>query len=532
MKFQPATGPLNNDPFPKHGDTSMPSAQLQELTKKLHTIDPPGLLPKQVTDEENEFKAELNVFFDSLDKYTTKHPAPAPSPDSPAATPSYLKDVQSLITILIGEVDAEISSSLSQVYHHTNFQDLESTWRGLNYLVNNTETGELLKIKVLNASKKELSEDLGNESRAYGHDQSALFKKVYEEEYGQLGGSPYGVLVGDYEFDHSPPDVYLLKNIAEVAADAHAPFVAGASPRMFKMNSFADLGTPRDLQRIFESDDYIPWNTEFRSAQESRYVALALPRVLCRPPYGTDVDHGCYPVEEFDFVEDVAGNDDKKFLWMNAAWTYVARLTEAYAMYGWLARTRGVDTGGLVEGLPFYQFKTDDGDWAVKPPVQCMISDRREFELSTLGFLPLVYRKHSVSAAFLGAQSCQKPALYFEAEANANAALSAKFNLMLCVSRFAHYLKVMARNKIGSFMEVKDCSDWLNSWINNYVVDPTNVGEMTKAKFPLSNARVAVTPVEGKPGWYECVAYLRPHFQLETLTASLRLVAEVPQLSS
>jgi len=359
-----------------------------------------------------------------------------------------------------------------------------------------------------------------------------LFKKVYEEEYGQLGGEPYGVLVGDYEFGHSAADVTLLANIAAVAADAHAPFVAAASPRMFKMNSFADLGAPRDLSRIFESDDYSPWNTSLRNKEESRYVALTLPRVLARPPYGTDVDHGRIPVREFDFEEDVAGGDDSKFLWMNAAWTYAARLTEAYSTYGWLARTRGVDTGGGVDGLPFYMFQTDAGDWAMKPPVECMISDRREFELSTLGFLPLVYRKHSQSAAFLGSQSCQKPTLYFEADANANAQLSAKFNLILCVSRFAHYLKVMARDKIGSFMEVKDCSDWLNNWIRNYVVDPTHVGETTKAKFPLSSARVSVIPVDGKPGWYECIAYLRPHYQLEALKASLRLVAEVPQVAS
>jgi type VI secretion system protein ImpC len=507
-----------------------------------------GLVSPLPTAEQDVFKRELDVFFAKLYEHRNKiPPTPIQAPGTTITTASAgtvpapvlattpepsLKDVQSWIAILIGDVDTTISGYLSAVFHHPDFQALESTWRGLKYLVDNTDTGPLLKIKILNASKEELSHDLGDESSFYAStDQSALFKKVYEEEYGQLGGQPYGVLVGDYEFNKTSSDVCLLENISNVAADAHAPFVAAASPQMFKMNSFAELGTPRDLSRIFDSDEYIPWNS-FRDKPESRYVALTVPRVLCRPPYGTDDDHGCRRVEEFDFVEDVAANSDSKFLWMNAAWAYAARLTEAYSLYGWLARTRGVDTGGLVDGLPFYMFNTDDGDWAVKPPVQCMISDRREFELSNMGFLPLVYRKHSQSAVFLGSQSCQKPQLYFEADANANAELSAKFNLILCVSRFAHYLKIMARNKIGSFMEVKDCSDWLNGWIRNYVVSPKNVGETTKAKFPLSSARVDVAPVDGKPGWYECVAYLRPHFQLETLTASLRLVAEVPQLGS
>jgi type VI secretion system protein ImpC len=517
----------------------MPSAQYTELVTQLHTADTPDVqaLPQAATKEEQDFRDELIVLLKKLKEYTTPPatgaaPANTPATAVPSATlVSHLRDAQKLIIDLVQNIDGEISEYLSYVYHDPSFQALESTWRGLSYLVNNTETSDLLKIKVIQASKQDLIEDLGDvATMSYDHDQSALFKKVYEEEYGQLGGEPYGVLVGDYKFDHSPSDVYLLKNISQVAADAHAPFVAAASPKMFNMKSFADLVAPRDLSRIFESDDFIPWNA-FRSTPESRYVALTVPRVLCRPPYGADVEHGRYIVEEFDFEEDVAGTDDSKFLWMNAAWAYAERLTEAYAMYGWLARTRGVETGGEVDSLPFYTFQTDDGDWAMKPPVQSMISDRREFELSKLGFLPLVYRKHSQSAAFLGSQSCQKPLSYFDADANSNAELSTKFNLILCVSRFAHYLKVMARDKIGSFMEVKDCSDWLNAWIRNYIVDPRNVGETTKAKFPLSSARVDVNPVAGKPGWYECVAYLRPHYQLEALTASLRLVAEVPQLS-
>jgi len=215
---------------------------------------------------------------------------------------------------------------------------------------------------------------------------------------------------------------------------------------------------------------------------------------------------------------------------MNAAWGYATRITDAFSKYGWFARSRGVEGGGKVEGLPVHTFPTDDGDVAMKCPTEIAISDRREFELSNLGFLPLLHSKGRDFAVFMGAQSAQKPKTYFDPAANANAELSAKFNYILCVSRFAHYLKVMARDKIGSFMEVSDCQRWLNDWIGNYVIaNPESATDELKAKKPLSDARVEVREVKGKPGWYEAVAWLRPHFQLETLTTSMRLVAEVPK---
>ena len=432
------------------------------------------------------------------------------------------KDAETNIKYWIAEIDKKLSAQLNEVMHAPEFQQLEATWRGLHYLVHQTETSDQLKIRVLNVSKRDLFKDL---EKAAEFDQSALFKKVYEEEYGQLGGEPYGLLVGDYEFGRNAEDISLLRMISNVAAAAHAPFVAGASPKLFNFERFTELTAPRDLAKIFSSVEYASWKS-FRESEDSRYVALTLPRVLARLPYGQDFKR----VEAFNFEEFVDGKDHDKYLWMNAAWAYAARVTDAVAKYGWFAKTRGVEGGGKVEGLPVHTFPTDDGDVAMKCPTEIAISDRREFELSNLGFLPLLHSKNRDFAVFMGAQSCQKPKQYFDPAANANAELSAKFNYILCVSRFAHYLKVMARDKIGSFMEVSDCERWLNEWIMNYVIaNPQTAGDEAKAKHPLADARVEVRAVKGKPGWYEAIAYLRPHFQLETLTTSMRLVAEVPK---
>jgi len=431
------------------------------------------------------------------------------------------KDVETNVKYWIKELDKKLSAQLNEVMHHQDFQRLEATWRGLHYLVMQSETGDMLKIRVLNATKRELFKDL---EKAVEFDQSSLFKKLYEEEFGQLGGEPYGMLVGDYEFGYQAEDVSMLEKMSKLAASSHAPFVAAASPRMFHLESYTELTAPRDLAKIFQSVEYAPWKS-FRESEDSRYVALAMPRVLSRLPYGENFKR----VDEFDFEEFVDGTDHGKYLWMSAAWAYATRITDAFAKYGWIARTRGVEGGGKVEGLPVHTFPTDDGGVAMKCPTEIAISDRREFELSNLGFLPLIHCKNRDYAAFMGAQSAQKPKTYFSNEANANAELSTKFNYIMCVSRFAHYLKVMARDKIGSFMEVKDCERWLNDWINNYVCDPNTSGDDTKARKPLADARVDVQPVPGKPGWYEAVAYLRPHFQLEALSASMRLVAEVPK---
>src|SRR5262245_37239904 len=433
------------------------------------------------------------------------------------------KDVEQNIKFWIAQIDKKLTVQLNEVMHHADFQKLEGTWRGLHYLVHQSETGERLKIRVLNVKKQELFKDL---EKAAEFDQSQLFKKVYEEEYGQLGGQPYGMLVGDYDFGRSAEDVSLLKMISGVAATAHAPFVSNASAKLFNFDSFTELANPRDLAKIFEAVEYAPWRS-FRESEDSRYVALTLPRVLARLPYGPDFKR----VTEYNFEEQVDGKEHNNYTWMGAAWAYAARITDAFAQYGWMARTRGVEGGGKVEGLPVHTFPTDDGDVAMKCPTEIAISDRREFELSNLGFLPLLHSKGNDFAVFLGAQSCQKPKTHFDPAANSNAELSAKFNLILNTSRFAHYLKVMARDKIGSFMEVNDCSSWLNEWIGQYCVDPNGASDELKARKPLADGNVQVREVKGKPGFYEAVAYLRPHYQLEGLSASMRLVAEVPKKS-
>ncbi len=432
------------------------------------------------------------------------------------------KDVETNIKYWIGELDKKLSSQLNEVMHHPDFQRLEATWRGLHYLVQQSETGENLKIRVLNVKKQELFKDL---EKAVEFDQSSMFKKIYEDEYGVLGGTPYGMLVGDYEFGRGAEDVQLLKMISNVAAAAHAPFVANSSPKMFGFDSFTELPNPRDLAKVFDSVEYAPWKS-FRDSEDSRYVALTMPRVLGRLPYGQEFKR----VTEFNFEEMVDGKHHDKYLWMGAAWAYASRITDAFAKFGWMARTRGVEGGGKVENLPVHTFPTDDGDVAMKCPTEIAVSDRREFELSNLGFLPLLHSKGSDFAVFMGAQSCQKPKSYFDTNAQANAELSAKFNLILNTSRFAHYLKVMARDKIGSFMEIGQCGAWLNDWIQQYVVsNPEDVSDEIKAKKPLADAKVEVRAVKGKPGSYEAVAYLRPHYQLETLSTSMRLVAEVPK---
>jgi len=432
------------------------------------------------------------------------------------------KDTAKTISLRFAEMVRLLSAQLIEIMHHTDFQQLESSWRGLHYLVHQTETSTTLKIRVLNVSKKDLLKDL---ERASEFDQSALFKKVYEDEYGTFGGAPFGTLIGDYEFGKHPQDVALLERISNVAAAAHAPFISAAGPDLFNMDSFTELGGPRDMAKVFDTAEYTKWKS-FRDSEDSRFVGLTLPHVLGRLPYGQDTS----PIEAFNFEEEVDGTDHSKYLWTNAAYAFGTRITESFSKYGWLATIRGVEGGGLVEGLPTHTFKTDEGEVALKCPTELAITDRREKELNDLGFIPLCHCKGTDFAAFFGAQSAQKPKLYDTDEANANARLSTMLQYLLCTSRFAHYLKAMARDKVGAFMEREDCERWLNRWIGNYVLgNPEDAGQEAKAKSPLREARIVVRDVPGKPGCYEAVAHLRPHYQLDELSVSLRLVAELPQ---
>ncbi|MGI9013143.1 MAG: type VI secretion system contractile sheath large subunit [Phycisphaerales bacterium] len=436
-------------------------------------------------------------------------------------------DALKTIESIIAEIDRKLTEQVNQIIHHSDFQQLEGAWRGLSYLVNNTETDEMLKIRVLNISKAELGKTL-RRFKGTAWDQSPIFKRVYEEEYGQFGGEPYGCLIGDYYFDHSPQDVEMLREMAQVAAAAHAPFLAAAAPTLLQMDSWQELSNPRDLTKIFQTPEYASWRS-LRESEDARYVGLAMPRFLARLPYGAKTD----PVEEFDFEEESDGADHSKYTWANSAYAMAVNVNRAFKLYGWCSRIRGIESGGSVENLPTHTFPTMDGGVDMKCPTEIAISDRREAELAKNGFMPLIHKKNSDFAAFIGAQSLQKPAEYDDPDATANANLAARLPYLFASCRFAHYLKCIVRDKIGSFKERDDMQRWLQKWILNYVDgDPVNSSETTKAQKPLAAAEVVVEEVEGNPGYYTSKFYLRPHYQLEGLTVSLRLVSKLPSAKS
>lgn len=446
-----------------------------------------------------------------------------------SGTVTYSKNLSQTINNAIKGIDAKISTQLNAIMHHADFQKLEGTWRGLNYLVMNSETGAGMKIRVMNCTKKELYKSLTKSSE---FDQSTIFKKIYETEFGSPGGEPYGALIGDYEFTNHPEDVELLTQMSSVAAAAFAPFIAAASPKLFGFDDYTELSKPRDLEKIFDSIEYAKWRS-FRDSEDSRFVTLTLPRTLARLPYGADTK----PVEAFDFEEAPVVNgvpramNHSDYTWMNSAYVMGVRLTDAFAQHGWCTAIRGAEGGGKVENLPSHVFVSDDGDSDQQCPTEIGITDRREAELSKLGFLPLCHYKGTDYAVFFGAQTTQKPKKYDRPEATANAAISARLPYMMATSRFAHYLKIMGRDKVGSFMEASDCEKWLNRWIINYVNGNPDAGQDMKAKYPLAEAKVEVREIPGKPGSYNAVAWLRPWLQMEELTTSLRMVARIPTAS-
>jgi type VI secretion system protein ImpC len=433
------------------------------------------------------------------------------------------EDAVRTIESIIAEIDRKLTEQVNLILHHGDFQQLEGSWRGLHHLVNNTETDEMLKIRVMNITKKELHKNL-KKFKGTAWDQSPIFKKVYTEEYSMFGGEPFGCIVGDYFFDHSPPDVELLGQMAQISAAAHTPFISGADPGVMQMQSWQELSNPRDLTKIFQTPEYAAWKS-LREAEDSRYIGLAMPRFLARLPYGAKTD----PVEEFDFEEETGIGDHSRYTWSNSAYAMAVNINRAFKLYGWCSRIRGVESGGAVEGLPVHTFPTDDGGVDMKCPTEIAIDDRREAELAKNGFMPLMHKKNTDFAAFIGAQSLQKPFEYDDPDATANANLSARLPYLFAVCRFAHYLKAIVRDKIGSFKEREDMEKWLNKWINKYVEpNPANASEEDKARKPLAAAQVVVKEVEGNPGYYNSTFYLRPHYQLEGLTVSLRLVSKLP----
>src|SRR5215813_1681383 len=445
-------------------------------------------------------------------------------------TVTYSKNLTVTFNKAVALIDEKLSKQLNAIMHDAKFLKLEGSWRGLHHLVMNSETSSSLKIRVINMSKRELYKDV---SKAIEFDQSQVFKKIYENEFGTPGGEPYGAMIGDYEFTNHPEDIELLGQMSNVAAAAFAPFISAASPKLFGFNEFTELSKPRDLEKIFDSLEYAKWRG-YRDSEDSRFVTLTMPRALARLPYGEKTR----PIDEFNYEEAPIGargeaksQSHDEYCWMNSAYVMGARLTDAFARTGFCTTIRGAEGGGKVEGLPFHTFISDDGDMDHQCPTEIAITDRREAELSKLGFLPLCHYKNTDYAVFFGAQSTQKPKKYDRPEATANAAISARLPYLMATSRFAHYLKILARDKIGSFMEAAECEDWLSRWITNYVNASDDAGAEMKAKYPLREAQVQVREIPGKPGSYNAIAHLRPWLQMEELTTSLRMVARIPEMS-
>ncbi len=431
-------------------------------------------------------------------------------------------DAVRTIETIVAEIDKKLSEQINLIMHHQDFQRLEGTWRGLSHLINNTETDEQLKIRVLNLSKKDLGKTL-KKFKGTAWDQSPLFKKMYEDEFGTPGGEPYGCLVGDYTFDHTPKNVEMLSGIAQIAAAAHAPFISAADPGLMNMDTWQELGNPRDLTKILQTAEYASWRS-LRDSDDSRYVGLTMPRFLSRIPFGAKTE----PVEEFDFEEDTEGADHSKYCWSNSAYAMAVNINRAFKLYGWCSRIRGAESGGMVEGLPTHTFPTDDGGVDMKCPTEIAITDRREAELAKNGLMPLSHWKNTDYAVFVGAQSLHSPAEFDDPDATANANLGARLPYLFATCRFAHYLKCIVRDKIGSFAERNEVETWLNNWITKYVTTDPTASDSVKSRYPLSAAEVVVEDIEGNPGYYSAKFFLRPHYQLEGLSVSLRLVSKLP----
>jgi type VI secretion system protein ImpC len=439
---------------------------------------------------------------------------------------SYGIGPETTINEIIRQIDLKLSRQINHILHHPEFQLLEGAWRGLNYLIENSETDEILKVRIMSISKKELGKTI-KQYKGSAWDQSPLFKKIYDDEFGLLGGQPYGCLIGDYEFDNSPQDVEILRGMARIAAAAHAPFITAASPSVMKINSWQEITNSPDLTKIFMTPEYTAWRS-LRESEDSRYLALTMPRFLARRPYGNFTD----PVEEFDFQEEIQGWDSKYFTWCNSAYAMGVNITRAFKLYGWLSRIRGMESGGMLGDFPTYSFPADDGSIDTRSPTEVSISDRREAELAKSGFMPLVHVKNTDSVVFIGAQSFHKPEEYDDPDATTAATLAARLPYLLSSCRFAHYLKCIVRDhigNIGTFSTREDMQKWLNDWILQYVgYDPANLSEESKARKPLASAEVVLDDIEGDPGNYASKFYLRPYYQLEGLTISFRLFSKLP----
>lgn len=443
-----------------------------------------------------------------------------------AGTVSWDKNLTLTLRKAITLIDKQISSQLSEVMTAPDFRRLEGSWLGLHKLVRESDPGADLKIRMADYTKSELLQQFEN---APAIDRSPFFNCVYQAEFGTAGGQPYGVLLGDFEFGYGDEDVALLRYIGEVASASHAPFVAAAGGAMFDFQSVTQFADGKPVAAGFDAPAYASWNA-FRAADESRYVALTLPKTLARQPYGTGGKSICrFEFEELpqraDGSAQVSSQD--QFVWSNAAYAYGLLLTQAYRRFGWCTAVRGAENGGKVDNLPNYIYRNDARDVVQLCPAQVNLTDEREKELSDLGFLPLVHYKNAAHGVFMGAQTVHKPKIYTDPAATANAAISARLPYVMASSRITQYLKVIGRDRVGSNLSAADVEKSLDRWLHQYV-NPNAIGNEAKATHPLAEAKVTVTDLPGRPGMYAAVAWIRPWLQMEALTASLRMVADIP----
>jgi type VI secretion system protein ImpC len=428
---------------------------------------------------------------------------------------------KAVVDAMIAEIDQRMSAQINEILHDPGFQKLEAAWRGLKYLIDNTDFRENIRVSLLNVSKEQLLEDFEDSPELV---KSGLYRLVYSNEYGTFGGKPYGVMVGNYEFGPGPQDLQLLQNLASVSAMSHAPFLSNVSPKMFGCDNFLELPKLKDLQSIFEGPQYARWHS-FRESEDSRYVGLCGPRMLLRLPYGPET----VPVKSFNFKEDVVGNHDR-YLWAGSATAMATRIADSFAKYRWCPNIIGPAAGGAVENLPLHQYEAM-GEIQTKCPTEVQLTERREYELSEQGFIGLTFRKDSDNAAFFSANSCQKPKIFANTPegkaAETNYRLGTQLPYMFIVTRLSHYLKVMQREQIGSWKERSDLERELNNWIRQYVADMENPAPAVRSRKPLRQAQILVEDVEGQPGWYRCSMKVRPHFKYMGASFTLSLVGKL-----
>ena len=438
-----------------------------------------------------------------------------------AASDKYKKIDKAAVDAMIAELDDRLSLQINEVLHNEKFQQLESAWRSLKYLIDNANFRENVRVEVLNCSKSDLLDDFEDSPEI---PKSGLYRTVYSAEYGTFGGKPVGLMVSNYDFDAGPQDIQLLQNVAAVAAMAHAPFFGNASPKMFGEESFETLPKLKDLKSLFEGPQYARWHS-FRSSEDSRYVGLCMPRFLLRLPYGQET----IPVKSFNFNEAVVDNH-KSYLWGPASIALATRVADSFAKYRWCPNIIGPQAGGAVEDLPLHQYKAM-GEIQTKIPTEIQLTERREFELSEEGFIGLTFRKDSDNAAFFSANSCQKPKIYADTpEGKAdelNYRLGTQLPYMFVITRLAHYLKVMQREQIGTWKEREDLERELNTWIKQYVVNMENPAPSVRSRKPLRAAQIIVEDVPGQPGWYKCDMKVRPHFKYMGASFTLSLVGKL-----